>query len=62
MKEKFSQYVARSELSNFQWSTCTRCGETIISATITASQKSHCFQPKPVGGTETNQIYDRHFC
>jgi len=61
VKEKFSQYTARSEMSGFHWATCPRCAESVVFATV--KMKNHSFDPKPVsGGSELDPIYSRHWC
>ena len=62
VKEKYSAFVARNEMSSFQWSTCSQCHESVIVAMVTKTQRSHCFDTKPVGGTEMNRMYQKHWC
>ncbi len=62
IKEPFSQYVSRNEMSSFLWGTCFQCKETVVVGVVAKTQKAHRFNPQPVGGDEINRVYDRHFC
>jgi hypothetical protein len=57
----FSYHVARSEMSSFTFGNCT-CGESVIRALVTKTQKEQRFNPQPVGGSEMNRIYSLHQC
>lgn len=62
MPDKFSQYVSRSQMEDFQWTQCMQCHESVVKARVRTTQKEQMFEPKPVGGTEMDPAYDRHLC
>ena len=62
MPQKFERFLARNDLDKFQFGDCFKCKETVIRATNKRTQQYVVLDPKSVGGTELNQLYDRHVC
>lgn len=63
MQVKFQRFVKRSEMgTDFQFGDCAECKATVIWATIKTTLKRAAFDPKSVGGSEIDRLYDRHIC
>lgn len=58
----FSQHTSRSQMSTFNFSSCSKCKATVIRALITATQREQIFDPQPTGGTEVDRVYSLHVC
>lgn len=60
--QKFERFIARNDLDRLSFGECRDCKETVVFAMHKKTVKSVVLEPKPVGGSEVNPLYDRHAC
>lgn len=58
----FSHHVSRSQMEGFTFTSCSKCGHTVIRALVKATQRDQIFEPQPTGGNEINPAYLIHTC
>lgn len=58
----FSHHVSRSQMDGFIFSSCVKCHETVIRATVRTTQREQIFNPKSTGGSEVDPVYSLHVC
>jgi hypothetical protein len=60
--QKFVRFLERNQFDVLQFGECVTCNETVIRANDKRTREPYVLEPKPVGGTEINPLYDRHSC
>lgn len=58
----FSHHVSRSQMDGFDFSTCSKCKQTVIRAVVKTTQRDQIFDPQPTGGSEIDPAYSIHVC
>lgn len=56
------QQFKRSELDKLSWSKCGECSESLLWAQDRSNLKMVPLEPKPIGGSEIDPLYRRHWC